>query len=111
MPEHGTTPRARCATTASQGRRTRCPRPAPTPSIRSPATGCREPDATWSNEAGMSGLIGFVGLGQMGGPMSRRLLAAGHRLVVHDVRAAVRDALVVEGAQTAGSPGGGGAPG
>ena len=52
----------------------------------------------------MSGLIGFVGLGQMGGPMSRRLLAAGHRLAVHDVRAKVRDALVVEGAEAAGSP-------
>jgi 3-hydroxyisobutyrate dehydrogenase-like beta-hydroxyacid dehydrogenase len=48
--------------------------------------------------------IGFVGLGQMGGPMSRRLLAAGHRLVVHDVRPAAVDALVAEGAEAARPP-------
>ena len=48
--------------------------------------------------------IGFVGLGQMGGPMSRRLLAAGHALVVHDVRAEAADALVAAGARAGGSP-------
>jgi 3-hydroxyisobutyrate dehydrogenase-like beta-hydroxyacid dehydrogenase len=48
--------------------------------------------------------IGFVGLGQMGGPMTRWLHAAGHRLVVHDVRAGAMDALVAEGAEAAGSP-------
>jgi hypothetical protein len=48
--------------------------------------------------------VGFVGLGQMGGPMTRRLHAAGHRLVVHDVRAQAMDALVAEGAEAAGSP-------
>jgi 3-hydroxyisobutyrate dehydrogenase-like beta-hydroxyacid dehydrogenase len=48
--------------------------------------------------------IGFVGLGQMGGPMSRRLRAAGYRLVVHDVRAEAVDALVAEGAEAAASP-------
>jgi 3-hydroxyisobutyrate dehydrogenase-like beta-hydroxyacid dehydrogenase len=48
--------------------------------------------------------IGFVGLGQMGGPMSRRLLAAGYALVVHDVRAEAMAALVAEGAKAAGSP-------
>jgi len=48
--------------------------------------------------------IGFVGLGQMGGPMSRRLLAARHQLVVHDARAEAMDALVAEGAEAAGSP-------
>jgi len=31
-----------------------------------------------------SGKIGFVGLGVMGGPMSKRLLERGHALVVHD---------------------------
>jgi 3-hydroxyisobutyrate dehydrogenase-like beta-hydroxyacid dehydrogenase len=50
------------------------------------------------------GTIGFIGLGQMGGPMSRRLLAAGHRLVGHDVRAEAMDALVAEGAEAARSP-------
>jgi 3-hydroxyisobutyrate dehydrogenase-like beta-hydroxyacid dehydrogenase len=48
--------------------------------------------------------IGFVGLGQMGGPMTRRLRAAGYGLVVHDVRAQAMDALVAEGAEAAGSP-------
>jgi 3-hydroxyisobutyrate dehydrogenase-like beta-hydroxyacid dehydrogenase len=48
--------------------------------------------------------IGFVGLGQMGGPMTRRLLAAGYELVVHDVRAAAMDALVAEAAEAAASP-------
>ena len=48
--------------------------------------------------------IGFVGLGQMGGPMTRRLRAAGHALLVHDVRAEAMEALVAEGAEAAGSP-------
>ena len=52
----------------------------------------------------MSEPIGFVGLGQMGGPMTRRLLAAGYELVVHDVRAAAVDRLVAEGAERAASP-------
>jgi 3-hydroxyisobutyrate dehydrogenase-like beta-hydroxyacid dehydrogenase len=52
----------------------------------------------------MTGPIGFVGLGQMGGPMSRRLLAAGHELVVHDVRAEAIEALRAAGAEPAGSP-------
>lgn len=30
--------------------------------------------------------IGFIGLGHMGGPMALNLLAAGHRVVVHDTR-------------------------
>nr|MBA3450437.1 NAD(P)-binding domain-containing protein [Chloroflexia bacterium] len=29
--------------------------------------------------------IGFIGLGNMGAPMARNLLAAGHRLTVFDV--------------------------
>jgi 3-hydroxyisobutyrate dehydrogenase-like beta-hydroxyacid dehydrogenase len=52
----------------------------------------------------MSGSVGFVGLGQMGGPMTRRLLAAGQGLVVHDVRPEAVEALVAEGANPAGSP-------
>src|SRR5690606_35939074 len=50
------------------------------------------------------GPVGFVGLGQMGGPMSRRLLDAGHRLIVHDVRPEAVDALVAAGAEAAASP-------
>ena len=52
----------------------------------------------------MNGPLGFVGLGQMGGPMSRRLLAAGYGLVVHDARAEAIDALVEQGAKPAASP-------
>ena len=52
----------------------------------------------------MTAPIGFVGLGQMGGPMSRRLLAAGHRLVVHDLRAEAMAALAGEGVEAARSP-------
>jgi 3-hydroxyisobutyrate dehydrogenase-like beta-hydroxyacid dehydrogenase len=59
-----------------------------------------QPDAA----SAMGEPIGFVGLGQMGRPMSRRLLAAGHALVVHDARAEAMDALVAEGAEAAGSP-------
>lgn len=31
--------------------------------------------------------IGFIGVGNMGGPMALNMVAAGHQLVVHDVRA------------------------
>ena len=47
--------------------------------------------------------IGFIGLGIMGRPMSKHLLAAGYELVVHDVnREAVAD-VVAAGASEAGS--------
>src|SRR5918995_1186871 len=48
--------------------------------------------------------IGFVGVGQMGGPLTRRLLAAGYGLVVHDVRAEAMEALVGEDTEAARSP-------
>ena len=35
---------------------------------------------------GMEMEIGFIGLGNMGGPMSRRLVEAGHKLVVFDTQ-------------------------
>lgn len=43
--------------------------------------------------------IGFVGCGAMGGPMVRRLLEAGHRVLVHDVDAAALAAAVARGAE------------
>lgn len=49
-------------------------------------------------------MIGFVGLGQMGRPMVKRLLAAGHDVVVFDISAEAVDALVAEGATHARSP-------
>ncbi len=42
--------------------------------------------------------LGMIGLGRMGGAMVRRLLKAGHRCVVHDVRREVVEALQGEGA-------------
>lgn len=46
---------------------------------------------------------GFVGLGQMGGPMSKRLLTAGHALCVYDTDPAVLQTLSALGAVAAGS--------
>jgi 3-hydroxyisobutyrate dehydrogenase-like beta-hydroxyacid dehydrogenase len=48
--------------------------------------------------------IGFIGLGNMGGPMARRLIEAGHRLVVYDTRNDAVAPLVALGAQVASSP-------
>jgi len=48
--------------------------------------------------------IGFIGLGNMGAPMARRLIEAGHRLVVYDTRNDAMAPLEALGAQVAGSP-------
>jgi 3-hydroxyisobutyrate dehydrogenase-like beta-hydroxyacid dehydrogenase len=48
--------------------------------------------------------IGFIGLGNMGFPMARRLVEAKHQLVVFDTRKEVVDRLVALGAQAASSP-------
>ncbi len=48
--------------------------------------------------------IGIVGLGKMGGNMARRLLRAGHRVVVHTRDREKVEALRREGADGAGSP-------
>ncbi len=45
--------------------------------------------------------IGFIGLGIMGSRMATRILAAGHRLVVHDVSETAATALVEKGARAA----------
>ncbi len=45
--------------------------------------------------------IGFIGLGNMGFPMVRRLLEAGHRVVVFDTRTEPVDKLVALGAEAA----------
>jgi 2-hydroxy-3-oxopropionate reductase len=49
-------------------------------------------------------LLGFIGLGQMGAPMARNLLAAGYSLVVHNRSQAIVEAFAGEGAQPASSP-------
>jgi len=48
--------------------------------------------------------VGFIGLGHMGGPMSRNVLAAGHDLVVHDVRRQAAAELEAAGATWAATP-------
>ena len=47
--------------------------------------------------------IGVIGLGRMGGNISRRLMKAGHHCVVFDANAKPRDALAKEGATAVGS--------
>jgi 2-hydroxy-3-oxopropionate reductase len=49
-------------------------------------------------------IIGFIGVGMMGGPMARRLIASGHRLLVHDTNPAAVKALMKLGARAARSP-------
>ncbi len=48
--------------------------------------------------------VGFVGLGNMGGPISMRLLDAGHTLVVTDLRPEVATEHLAKGATWADSP-------
>ena len=48
--------------------------------------------------------IGFIGLGAMGKPMARQLLAAGHELRVYDVVLAAVEAFAAQGCQGCGSP-------
>ena len=48
--------------------------------------------------------IGFIGLGNMGFPMARRLIEAKHQLFVFDFRKEVMDRLVAMGAKAASSP-------
>jgi 3-hydroxyisobutyrate dehydrogenase-like beta-hydroxyacid dehydrogenase len=48
-------------------------------------------------------VLGFVGVGRMGGPMASRLLDAGHELVVFDTNAEATAPLAARGARTAAS--------
>lgn len=48
--------------------------------------------------------IGFIGLGQMGFHMARRLVEAGHRVIVFDTRREAVDRLTALGANAAQSP-------
>jgi 3-hydroxyisobutyrate dehydrogenase-like beta-hydroxyacid dehydrogenase len=51
----------------------------------------------------MTETLGFVGVGNMGGPMANRLLDAGHRLVVYDIRDETVAPLAQRGAAKADS--------
>jgi 3-hydroxyisobutyrate dehydrogenase-like beta-hydroxyacid dehydrogenase len=48
--------------------------------------------------------FGFIGLGKMGQPMARRLIEAGHTLVIYDTRNDAAAPLVALGAKLASSP-------
>jgi len=48
--------------------------------------------------------IGFIGIGQMGRHMSRRILEAGHQLVVHDINKESAAPLIKKGAAWADTP-------
>jgi 2-hydroxy-3-oxopropionate reductase len=52
----------------------------------------------------MAQVIGFIGLGIMGRPMAKNLLAAGHSLVVHSRSRGPVDDIVKAGARAAASP-------
>ena len=66
---------------------------------------CAIVDGNWRNfVAAKPALMGFVGVGVMGGRMARRLLEAGFPLIVHDVNAAALKPLVKLGAKVARSP-------
>lgn len=48
--------------------------------------------------------IGFIGLGNMGGPMASHIIAAGHTVTVHDARREAAAPHLEQGAQWADSP-------
>jgi 2-hydroxymethylglutarate dehydrogenase len=48
--------------------------------------------------------VGFIGIGQMGGHMSRRILEAGYGLTIHDLRKEAANALLDKGAEWAETP-------
>ncbi|MGK4579165.1 3-hydroxyisobutyrate dehydrogenase [Kitasatospora sp. HPMI-4] len=51
----------------------------------------------------MTATIGFVGLGNMGGPMAANLVKAGHRVTGYDLSAPARDRAAGQGVATAAS--------
>src|SRR4051812_18300163 len=71
---------------------------------RSEARPMDERDALEAFHAPLSTRIGFIGLGNIGRPMARRLLWAGYDLTVHNRSQGVVEALARLGASPAGSP-------
>src|SRR5215470_18348718 len=57
-----------------------------------------------NNDKGNTMEIGFIGLGNMGFPMARRLVEAGHKLTVFDTRKEAVGRLTALGAEAASSP-------
>src|SRR5579875_1581240 len=48
--------------------------------------------------------VGFIGLGNMGGPMALNILKKGHSVVVNDIRREMAEPHLAAGAQWADSP-------
>ena len=48
--------------------------------------------------------VGFIGLGNMGGPMALNMIKAGHTLTVYDVRREMAEPHLAAGAKWADSP-------
>jgi len=59
---------------------------------------------TVGNRAKIEKMIGFIGLGNMGGPMARNLMKKGHKLLVYDALADKAQEFKAEGATIASSP-------
>src|SRR5579863_7875061 len=49
--------------------------------------------------------VGFIGLGNMGGPMALNMIKAGHSLIVNDIRRTMAEPHLAGGAQWADTPG------
>ena len=52
-------------------------------------------------DASRDRVIGFIGVGNIGNPMARQLIEAGHQLVIHDLRAEAMESLLELGAESA----------
>ena len=48
--------------------------------------------------------LGFIGVGNMGAPIARRLIETGHHVIVHDIAASAVRSLQEAGARAVGSP-------
>src|SRR4029453_10518406 len=89
------------------------PPPDPPPAARSPPTtgrgivpgagSFRRRRSPPGRRSIMSGTVGFIGLGAMGGPMAQNLVKHGFSLVVHDVDPAKADLWRTRGATVVGS--------
>src|SRR5262245_37829420 len=69
--------------------------------LQSPASGARSASREREEDTMK---IGFIGLGNMGGPMALNLLRAGHDLLVHDVRRETAAPHLAKGARWTASP-------
>uniref|UniRef100_A0A2P2HY37 3-hydroxyisobutyrate dehydrogenase n=1 Tax=Hirondellea gigas TaxID=1518452 RepID=A0A2P2HY37_9CRUS len=60
--------------------------------------------ANFSSSAAVNSKVGFIGLGNMGGPMAQNLMKKGHSIIVYDISSSSVEELVGSGASSAESP-------